>query len=93
MTQRTFLSFEELTHSLIKKKASIRDGMVVIGIKWYCHVERDSFNQGIYLKFLSVQEKGPFNERVMGIEPTLSAWKAEVLPLNYTRLLMGSGYK
>jgi hypothetical protein len=26
-------------------------------------------------------------ERVMGIEPTLSAWKAEVLPLNYTRVL------
>lgn len=24
----------------------------------------------------------------MGIEPTLSAWKAEVLPLNYTRLLL-----
>jgi hypothetical protein len=24
-------------------------------------------------------------ERVMGIEPTTSAWKAEVLPLNYTR--------
>ena len=24
-------------------------------------------------------------ERVMGIEPTQSAWKAEVLPLNYTR--------
>ena len=23
-------------------------------------------------------------EQVMGIEPTLSAWKAEVLPLNYT---------
>ena len=22
----------------------------------------------------------------MGIEPTLSAWEAEVLPLNYTRL-------
>jgi hypothetical protein len=27
-----------------------------------------------------------FNQRVMGIEPTLSAWKAEVLPLNYTRV-------
>jgi hypothetical protein len=27
-------------------------------------------------------------ERVMGIEPTLSAWKAEVLPLNYTRVLI-----
>jgi hypothetical protein len=26
-----------------------------------------------------------FNERVMGIEPTLSAWKAGILPLNYTR--------
>ena len=26
-------------------------------------------------------------ERVMGIEPTLSAWEAEVLPLNYTRVL------
>src|SRR5690625_3243506 len=25
-------------------------------------------------------------ERVMGIEPTPSAWKAEVLPLNYTRM-------
>ena len=23
----------------------------------------------------------------MGIEPTLSAWKAEVLPLNYTRVI------
>jgi hypothetical protein len=26
-----------------------------------------------------------FLERVMGIEPTSSAWEAEVLPLNYTR--------
>ena len=25
-------------------------------------------------------------ERVMGIEPTQSAWKAEILPLNYTRV-------
>jgi hypothetical protein len=25
-------------------------------------------------------------ERVMGVEPTPSAWKAEVLPLNYTRV-------
>ncbi len=27
----------------------------------------------------------------MGIEPTLSAWKAEVLPLNYTRKTGGGG--
>ena len=25
--------------------------------------------------------------RVDGIEPTTSAWKADVLPLNYTRVL------
>ena len=29
-------------------------------------------------------------ERVMGIEPTSSAWKAEVLPLNYTRETAGT---
>ena len=28
----------------------------------------------------------PELERVMGIEPTPSAWEAEVLPLNYTRI-------
>ena len=27
-------------------------------------------------------------ERVMGIEPTLPAWEAEVLPLNYTRKII-----
>ncbi len=27
----------------------------------------------------------------MGIEPTPSAWKAEVLPLNYTRVQNGAG--
>ena len=27
-------------------------------------------------------------ERVIGIEPTTSAWKAEVLPLNYTRIVI-----
>ncbi len=26
----------------------------------------------------------------MGIEPTQSAWKAEVLPLNYTRLTLNN---
>lgn len=37
-------------------------------------------------------------ERAMGIEPTLSAWKAEVLPLNYARIsiipeLEGEGFE
>ncbi len=29
----------------------------------------------------------------MGIEPTPSAWKAEVLPLNYTRMVEGGGFE
>ena len=33
----------------------------------------------------AIHERHPRLERVMGIEPTSSAWKAEVLPLNYTR--------
>ena len=34
------------------------------------------------------ENKAPFTEkqRVMGIEPTYPAWKAGVLPLNYTRI-------
>ena len=35
--------------------------------------------------------KGVKMERVMRIELTQSAWKAEVLPLNYTRILGWSG--
>gem|GEM_PF-2785440 len=31
-----------------------------------------------------------FVERVTGIEPALSAWEAEVLPLNYTRVAAGT---
>ena len=54
-----------------------------------------NFKEGEFLKTFKEANKNPyvtkriFNklcmERVMGIEPTLSAWKAEVLPLNYTR--------
>jgi hypothetical protein len=30
----------------------------------------------------------------MGIEPTRSAWKAEILPLNYTRIMVeGEGFE
>ena len=31
-------------------------------------------------------QQGKKIERVMGIEPTYPAWKAGVLPLNYTRM-------
>ena len=33
----------------------------------------------------------PILERVKGIEPSSSAWKAEVLPLNYTRKCLYNG--
>ena len=32
-----------------------------------------------------------FTKRVMGIEPTYLAWKASVLPLNYTRTVPKAG--
>ena len=38
------------------------------------------------LDFRPTPFPAPGLERVMGIEPTPSAWKAEVLPLNYTRI-------
>ena len=35
----------------------------------------------------AVYDPTPFRmERVMGIEPTRPAWKAGILPLNYTRI-------
>ena len=45
-----------------------------------------------YRHILSYKENEDFSqdllsmERVMGIEPTCSAWKADILPLNYTRM-------
>ena len=33
----------------------------------------------------SLKLQGFYLERMMGIEPTTSAWEAEVLPLNYIR--------
>ena len=37
----------------------------------------------------SIQLSYRLTERVMGIEPTYPAWKAGVLPLNYTRISVG----
>ena len=39
----------------------------------------------IFYKFYKQNKQK--NKRVMGIEPTYPAWKAGVLPLNYTRVL------
>ena len=37
-------------------------------------------------KYLVDKQKRVTKKRVMGIEPTYPAWKAGVLPLNYTRI-------
>ena len=37
----------------------------------------------------SIQLSYGYTKRVMGIEPTWPAWKAGVLPLNYTRVTFG----
>jgi hypothetical protein len=41
-------------------------------------------NQGVYSE-VSARAVCFRSERVTGIEPALSAWEADVLPLNYTR--------
>ena len=38
------------------------------------------------MKYLVDKQKRVTKKRVMGIEPTYPAWKAGVLPLNYTRM-------
>jgi hypothetical protein len=49
------------------------------------YVGSDQSVNTINLISVNHQTDTPQMERVMGIEPTSSAWKAEVLPLNYTR--------
>lgn len=41
------------------------------------------------LRVRAIKSRGIHLERVTGIEPALSAWEAEVLPLNYTRTAGG----
>ena len=41
----------------------------------------------------SISHSHPVGKRVMGIEPTYPAWKAGVLPLNYTRTIGVTGFE
>ena len=43
----------------------------------------------IQLSYKHISIRYLMQERVMGIEPTYPAWKAGVLPLNYTRMNRG----
>ena len=58
--------------------------------KWWWGMDSNhrSQRQQIYsLPPLAARESHQM-ERVKGIEPSRSAWKADVLPLNYTRKFM-----
>ena len=52
----------------------------------YC-LEGSCSIQLSYWRILFLHPQMQDLERVMGIEPTRPAWKAGVLPLNYTRVL------
>ena len=52
----------------------------------YC-LEGSCSIQLSYWRIIKVYLSKTGLERMMGIEPTRSAWKAEVLPLNYIRKL------
>ncbi len=54
------------------RATGVISGLAMPGIDGLASIEdRDDGHRGV--------------ERVMGIEPTLAAWEAAVLPLNYTR--------
>ena len=64
--------------------------LAVGGFQWTALERRfagKSFGDNDLQRFLAVHGIPRIDavERVMGIEPTSSAWEAEVLPLNYTR--------
>ena len=52
--------------------------------KWCPEAESNHRHEDFQSSALPTELSG--QERVMGIEPTYSAWKADILPLNYTRI-------
>ncbi len=49
-------------------------------------VDTAAVEERVKAQFVAEGHKAGFIKRVMGIEPTYPAWKAGVLPLNYTRI-------
>ncbi len=56
------------------------------GLEGRCSIQL-SYGHTSYLSYEITTDKSV--KRVMGIEPTYPAWKAGVLPLNYTRTFIG----
>ena len=55
------------------------------GLEGRCSIQL-SYEHISYTRYVQMSWIVSFAERVMGIEPTYPAWKAGVLPLNYTRM-------
>ena len=55
------------------------------GLEGRCSIQL-SYEHISYTRYVQMSWIVSFAERVMGIEPTYPAWKAGVLPLNYTRI-------
>jgi hypothetical protein len=53
--------------------------------RYEMRASRSSFPSNQVLALPCIAWRSGEMERVMGIEPTLAAWEAAVLPLNYTR--------
>jgi hypothetical protein len=49
--------------------------------------DRTACDAALGVELAGIGQRWPGLERVMGIEPTLAAWEAAVLPLNYTRTM------
>ena len=81
------------THDEAHAKKQKQSRLIGSG-KWWWEMDSNhrSQRQQIYsLPPLAARESHRM-ERVKGIEPSQSAWKADVLPLNYTRKWYGAEY-
>ena len=73
------------------KTASRQEGIYAVAVCDECFFgEPAGFDSPAFYRYKTKNRQPKLSvllERVMGIEPTRPAWKAGVLPLNYTRIL------
>ena len=74
----------EQAERLLKLEGESR-GVHICGPKWPEHGPETLIDRGLTTSNMVLLQRFSRVERVTGIEPALSAWEADVLPLNYTR--------
>ena len=72
----------QLSYRLIHKQLDYLAVFAVVSCQRAIVYHRNGNNASTFFIFISLLF--PDKEQVMGIEPTYLAWKASVLPLNYT---------